>query len=300
MVSMGKDLDFEGLKLVFRRSAALPQLPGSAHRLLEAIDSGEASATDLEKIITCDAALTGNLLRLANGADSGLPGGITSVRSAILRLGHRAVRSMCVSLSVQNLLSKEERSPSFDPARYAYHGVTVGFLARYIFARRKQKADFETKWLPEEFFAAGLVHDIGHALLARVAPNIHAAVCTSAEANGTSFNDDFERTYGGSIGELGAIAAATWGFPTVFQTSIAFAEKPFDATEETTAIYCLNYANALAVQMRATIEIWHFQDQVDPMIQSDVGLDEKEEENLLKIVSAQTETYLASSGCLAA
>ena len=300
MVSMGRDLDFEGLKLVFRRSAALPQLPGSAHRLLDAIDSGEASATDLERIITCDAALTGNLLRLANSADSGLPGGITSVRSAILRLGHRAVRSMCVSLSVQNMLGKDERSPSFDPARYAYHGVTVGFLARYIFARRKQKGEFDSKWLPEEFFAAGLVHDIGHALLARVAPGIHSAVCGSAEANGTSFNADFEKTYGGTIGELGAIAATTWGLPSFFQSAIAFCEKPFDTTEENTAIYCLNYANALAIRMHATIEIWPFSEEPDPMVQSDVGLDEKEIENLLKIVAAQTDTYLMNSGCLAA
>ena len=300
MVSMSRDLDFEGLELVFRRSAALPQLPGSAQRLLDAIDSGEASATDLERIITCDVALTGNLLRLANSADSGLPGGITSVRSAILRLGHRAVRSMCVSLSVQNMLGKDERSPSFDPARYAYHGVTVGFLARYIFARRKQKGEFDSKWLPEEFFAAGLVHDIGHALLARVAPEVHSAVSCSAEANGVSFNADFEKTYGGTIGELGAIAAATWGLPSFFQSAIAYCEKPFDATEENTAIYCLNYANELAVKMRATIEIWPFAEEIDPMISSDVGLDEKEVDNLLKIVATQTDTYLTNSGCLAA
>ena len=300
MVSMSRDLDFEGLKLVFRRSAALPQLPGSAHRLLDAIDSGAASATDLERIITCDAALTGNMLRLANSADSGLPGGITSVRGAILRMGHRAVRSMCVSLSVQNLLSKDEHSPSFDPARYAYHSVAVGFLARYIFARRMQKEHFESKWLPEEFFAAGLVHDIGHALLARVAPGVHSAVSGSAEANRTSFNADFAKTYGGSIGELGALAATAWDLPQFFQSAIMFSENPLEAPDENTAIYCLNYANVLAARMGATIEKWHFADEVDTMVESDVGLDEKEVESLLKIVASQTDLYLASSGYLAA
>jgi HD-like signal output (HDOD) protein len=297
---MSRDLDFEGMKLVFRRSAALPQLPGSAHRLLSAIDSGEASATDLERIITCDPSLTGNLLRLANSAESGLPGGITTVRGAILRLGQRTVRSMCVSLSVQNLLSKDERSPSFDPMRYARHSVGVGFLARYIFARRKQRGEFETKWMPEEFFAAGLTHDIGHALLSRVAPNNHAAISSSAEANAKSFSEEFEATYGGSLGELGAIAAETWGLPTCFHSTIRYCEHPFETEEESVAVYCLNYANYLAGKMGLGIERWDFASSLDPMVESEVGLKEQEVESLLQIVSGQTEVYLAHSGCLAA
>ena len=170
MALMGKDLDFEGLKIVFRRNTALPQLPGGAIRLLKAIDSGEATAADLERIITCDAALTANILRLANSADSGLPAGITTVKAAILRLGQRAVRSMGVSLTIQALLSSESNATGFSAKRYARHCVTTGFFCRYLFARKKLLGDFESSWTPEEAFSAGLMHDLGHALLSRVVP----------------------------------------------------------------------------------------------------------------------------------
>lgn len=300
MSQFSKDLDLEGLKLVFRRSGALPQLPGSAVRLLEAIDSGEASARDLERIITCDAALTANLLRLANNAESGLPSGITTVRAAILRLGQRSVRSMGVSLTIQAMLGGESFGGSFDPFRYAQHSVAVGFLCRYIFARRKQLGEFQTRWSTEEFFSAGLLHDLGHALLSRVAPGVYAMVCNKAEQMSCSVNMAFQELYGGSLGSLGAVAAHTWGLPKVFIPAIEFCDTPTEAQDDLMALYCLNYADHLAAAMELTIEPWKFEVPLDPLVAADVALEETEVESVTSIVRAQTETYLSNSGCKAA
>lgn len=300
MSQYSKDLDLEGLKLVFRRAGALPQLPGSAVRLLEAIDSGEASARDLERIITCDAALTANLLRLANSADSGLPSGITTVRAAILRLGQRSVRSMGVSLTIQAMLGGETFGGAFDPFRYAQHSVAVGFLCRYIFARRKQLGEFQTRWSTEEFFSAGLMHDLGHALLSRVAPGVYDMVCNSAEQKATSVNVAFHEFYGGTLGSLGAVAAHTWGLPKVFIPAIEFCDSPTEAQDDLMALYCLNYADHLATSMKLTIEPWAFEVPLDPLVAADVALDEAEVESVKAIIRAQTDSYLSNSGCKAA
>lgn len=300
MSQYSKDLDFEGLKLVFRRSGALPQLPGSAVRLLEAIDSGEASARDLERIITCDASLTANLLRLANSADSGLPSGITTIRAAILRLGQRSVRSMGVSLTIQSMLGGEAANGPFDPLRYARHTVAVGFLCRYIFARRKQMGEFQTRWSTEEFFSAGLMHDLGHALLSRVVPGVYAMVCNAAEQGGKGVAQTFQDLYGNSLGVLGAEAARTWGLPKAFLPAIEFADRPTECDEDLMALYCLHYADHLATQMQLTIEPWSFTVELDPLAAADVALDEGEVGSVLEIVRAQTESYLQTSGCMAA
>jgi HD-like signal output (HDOD) protein len=301
MSQYGKDLDFDGLRLLFRRAGVLPQLPGSAHRLLNAIDSGQASAADLERIITCDAALTANLLRLANSADTGLPGGITTVRSAILRLGQRAVRSVCVSLTVQGLLGMELIGGLFDARRYARHAIATGFLSRYVFARRQQRETFETQWHPDEFFAAGLLHDLGLALLARVAPNTYAMIATSAESKGIAFAQEFADVYGSGLGTLGGDAARAWGLPQVFYAAIEFSEVPSESTEEQTALYCIHYANYLAVKMGARIEPWAYDPQLDALAQSEIGLDEEEIEAVLQVVDGQTTAYIsAASAGLAA
>jgi len=300
MSQYSKDLDFEGLKLVFRRTGSLPQLPGSAVRLLEAIDSGEASARDLERIITCDAALTANLLRLANSADSGLPSGITTVRAAILRLGQRSVRSMGVSLTIQSMLGGESVNGPFDPFRYAQHSVAVGFLCRYIFARRKQLGEFQTRWSTEEFFSAGLLHDLGHALLSRVVPGVYAMVHSNAEQGRKSVNSAFFSLYGQPLGSLGAEAARTWGLPKVFIPAIEFCDSPTEAEDDLMALYCLHYADHLATKMGLTIEDWEFETELEPLVAADVALDENEVGSVLEIVRAQTDNYLATSGCKAA
>lgn len=300
MAQFTRDLDFEGLRLVFRRASALPQLPGSAIRLLEALDSGEASAKDLERIITCDGALTANLLRLANSADTGLPSGVTTIRSAILRLGQRAVRSVAVSLTIQGLLSGEGSLGPFNPQRYAKHTIAVGFLARYLFARRRQISAFETKWSTDELFAAGLLHDIAYALLARVSPNVFQMISTSAEVKMCSVAAEFQECYGQPMGELGADAARTWNLPKLFIPAIQYIDNPCEVEEENIPIYCLHYADRLVRQCGLTIEPWAIESEIDPMVQSELAIPEAELEGVLTIIQGQTESYLQSAGCMAA
>jgi HD-like signal output (HDOD) protein len=255
----------------------------------------DASSKDLERIITCDTALTANLLRLANSAECGLPSGVTTVRAAIMRLGQRAVRSVAVSLTIQGLLSGDGSASSFSAARYAKHSIAVGFLARYIFARRKQREAFETNWSPDEAFAAGLLHDLGHALLARVAPNVYSMVSTSAEAKFASVSEEFLQMYGRSLGALGAEAAQTWNLPRLFVPAIQHSESPIDAEEELIPIYCIHYADQLVKRADLTIERWSQQPSVDAMAQAEVALPDEEIEGAL-----QTESYLQMAGGIAA
>lgn len=299
MGNFGKELDIEGIKLVFRRSSALPQLPGSALQLLDAIDGGDASARDIERIISCDAALTANLLRLANSAAHGMPGSITTIRAAILRLGQRSVRSLCLSLSVQRLLSGDTGETSFNPRRYAKHAVTVGFLGRYIFARRKQKEDFESRWSTDEFFAAGLLHDIGHAILSKVAPGVYSLVCNEAEQKRVPVNVAFRNLYGQGLGALGAEAARTWGLPGVFVPAIEYSENPTESESEQTELNCLNYADHLAVKYGATIEPWPCEVELDTMVESDVALADEEVEGVVSLVEMQTDSYLSDTALAA-
>jgi len=87
------DQDFETLKILFTRSSALPNLRASSMKLVQRIDNGAPSAAELEKVIAADPALTAKMLKAASSVIMARDGnGITTIRGAILHLGHQSVR----------------------------------------------------------------------------------------------------------------------------------------------------------------------------------------------------------------
>src|SRR5436309_2216856 len=131
LVSMARS-DYERLLLLFRRSHGLPQLPGIAIKLIEAVDSGDASSRDLERIISADPVLASRVLRLANTATFGSSSGaVSTMPMAIMRLGQRSVRALAVSLLMQNVTNGPKVPPAF-AQRLANHSLFVAFLSRYI------------------------------------------------------------------------------------------------------------------------------------------------------------------------
>jgi hypothetical protein len=129
----------------------------------------------------------------------------------------------------------------------------------------------------------------------------YAMIATSAESKGIAFAQEFADVYGSGLGTLGGDAARAWGLPQVFYAAIEFSEVPSESTEEQTALYCIHYANYLAVKMGARIEPWAYDPQLDALAQSEVGLDEEEIEAVLQVVDGQTTAYIsAASAGLAA
>ena len=118
-------LNYDKLRILFRRASTLPPLPRGAARLIEEIDSDTSCAVTLERIISTDPALTTEVLRVASSATSGTRGGITSLRQAILLLGQRSIRALAVSLSLRTLMKQGNRSIRFEGTRFARHSLFV-------------------------------------------------------------------------------------------------------------------------------------------------------------------------------
>ena len=265
----------------FKRTMSLPTLPHAATALIRAIDGGEATAADLERIIAADPSLSTMLMRAAAIAFGGNPP--TSLRMAILRLGQREIRTVAISLSVKRVLH-EDPTCRFDVTRYARHSLTVGFLARYLSARRQQKEPFESKWSADELFAAGVLHDIGLPLLARVAPEDYSRVELLARRTGQSFQFTFTRIFACELGELGALVAKLWELPPVFTETMRDMHAPWRIPKEMVALSSLSYADYLANQFGATLEDWEVANEPILEAEIEVGIDPVEQENLKIVV----------------
>src|SRR5262245_52551879 len=106
-------------------------LPDVVIRINELIDSGEATNTELERVILNDPALTAKLLRFANSSYFGLSGKVETVLRAISIIGHKELRNMVIASSVTETF-KGIPSDLVNMDTFWYHSVTCGVTARLL------------------------------------------------------------------------------------------------------------------------------------------------------------------------
>jgi putative nucleotidyltransferase with HDIG domain len=148
----------------------LPVQPGAAMRLLWMLEDPRTSAADLGRLIESDPALSTQVIRLSNATFYGLSGKVSSAWRAVTVLGLSTVRAMATTAAF-DLFSDKGHSV---PDDFWQHSVTAGAAAAAI-ARR-------VNIQPNDAFSAGLLHDLGTALVFRRAPRrFHDAGATHAE-----------------------------------------------------------------------------------------------------------------------
>jgi HD-like signal output (HDOD) protein len=128
-------------------------------RLVATLGDETISFTHLAALIEKDTLLAGHLLRLVNSAIYSRGREVTSVPRAISILGVTRLRNFAVSLLVARMWSRVRLPQSFSLARFNLHGVATAIAADLLAQR-----------IPVEYyegaFAAGLLHDVGKALVA--------------------------------------------------------------------------------------------------------------------------------------
>ncbi len=291
-------MDFERLKLLCERAVSLPPIPASVFRLMEILEGDGASAAQIAAITAADPMLCTKILRAAND-QLGFGGlsRITSVQGAVLRLGHKAVRSIAVSLGVQAMFNSKNKECLFDSLCYARHSILVGLLARYVYTRRLMKGPVPDNMAAEEVFASGVLHDLPVALLAWVGPTAYDRVHLYCKAHRVTIEHGFEDVFEGSIRDLGTRAIKTWGLPEAFSLTTEFVDRPIEATKYQIPIMAINYASAVAdstvTEKKGFASApWSCAVDVSEAVQEEVGLAAEELEIVFPKVLSQVEFYL--------
>src|SRR5215510_1514123 len=131
----------------------LPVQPGAAMRLLWMLEDPRTSAADLGRLIESDPSLSTQVIRLANTAFYGLSGKVSSAWRAVTVLGLSTVRAIATTAAF-DLFSEKTCSV---PDDFWSHSVTTAAAAA-VLARR-------VGIQPNDAFSAGLLHDVGTALV---------------------------------------------------------------------------------------------------------------------------------------
>ncbi len=135
----------------------LASLPDIYFKIREVVQSPVSSAASIARVVGTDPNLSLRLLRLVNSAFYAFPTPIRSIPRAIAIVGVRELSSLALAASTMNVFT-EIPSEYVDMKSFWKHAVACGVLARVLAVQKKIRRD-------EQYFLAGLLHDVGRAIL---------------------------------------------------------------------------------------------------------------------------------------
>jgi HD-like signal output (HDOD) protein len=206
----------EGIRRVVGGLQQLPSLPDTYWQLVRATEDPNVAIGDIAKIVERDPAMSVKVLQLVNSAYFGLAQKTESIGRAVTYLGIENLKGLLVAVhvfsadsfpAIEGLSSTQMRDEA----------VLTGTLARQIVKDPK---------LADAAFAAGIVHDVGHLVLARDPSKRYGEVWRAARASGEPIRIVELRELGVTHAMVGAYLLGVWGLPFILAETVAFHDTP--------------------------------------------------------------------------
>jgi HD-like signal output (HDOD) protein/CheY-like chemotaxis protein len=213
-------LDSQLLRELVSRIPCLPSLPSLHNEITAELRKEDPSVERVSQIISRDIAMTGKILQLVNSAFFGLSHPVANVSEAVLYLGLTTVRALVFSVQIFS---------QFDGR--AIKEFSLDDLSRHcwktgVFARRIAQAEHGDAKIDDHCFLAGLLHDLGHLILATGLPEQYSPLLREARASGTSIVELEQKSFGATHAEVGAHLLGLWGLPMPVIEAVALHHQP--------------------------------------------------------------------------
>ncbi|MGW8193569.1 MAG: HDOD domain-containing protein [Desulforhopalus sp.] len=195
----------------------MPSLSATVGKVMEICSRTDASPNDLNKVISLDPVLTGQVLRLINSAYYSLINKVTSLTRAITMLGMNTVKNMALSTAIIQAVAGINKSRALATTSFWAHSIATGVSARLL---------GECKNLPvierEELFLSGLLHDLGKIPFG----DEYSEVLGVAQRECLPLNEVEKDVLGIDHQEVGLMIADKWNLNQVIASSIGTHHNP--------------------------------------------------------------------------
>jgi putative nucleotidyltransferase with HDIG domain len=164
------------LKQIQTYIARLPSLSTTAAKVLETCNNPESSPNDLNRVISLDPLLTGQVLRLINSAYYSLRHPVSSLTRAIIMLGINTVKNLVLSCAILEQIRHKQSFRALSAEKFWAHSLGVGVIAKCLAVVKGVSLAEQ-----EEFFICGLLHDLGKIPLNQKFPDEYLKALEMAE-----------------------------------------------------------------------------------------------------------------------
>ncbi|HEX6993749.1 MAG TPA: HDOD domain-containing protein [Gammaproteobacteria bacterium] len=183
----------------------LPGFPEAVLRIQRTMQTPDASADDVVRVLSAEPALAARALQIANSVQFRRTGAeVTDLRTAVSRLGFNLVRSIAVAHAIEQLRLRETYSAS---ARRELESIWRSSIevaaAAYVIAKHCARVN------PDQALLAGLLHVLGRLY-----------IVMRAEGIGGTPDAELASAAAQHQGEVGRLILASWGLPESLQRAV--------------------------------------------------------------------------------
>lgn len=215
------------LKKIQAYIARMPSLSTTVIKVLETCNNPNASAYDLKRVISLDPVLTGRVLKLINSAYYSLGRPISSLTRAIILLGINNVKNLALSFAVLDSFKGKRTGRSFSADEFWTHSLGVGVVAKSLAAIKEVPSSAR-----EEYFIAGLLHDLGKLPLQSQLKEEYDLAYDFARRHESQLYDSEINHLGLDHCTVGRLIARKWRLGLPLVDSLSHHHHPDESSEE--------------------------------------------------------------------
>ncbi len=134
----------------------MPGFSTTGTKVIEVCNRPVTSSHDLNRVISLDPVLTGKVLKLVNSAYYSLGKEVTSLTHAIILLGINTVKNLALGTAILESIGGKDSFRCLSMDDFWVHSLGVGVISRSLASLTGIPVGEE-----EEYFVAGLLHDLG-------------------------------------------------------------------------------------------------------------------------------------------
>jgi putative nucleotidyltransferase with HDIG domain len=263
----------------------MPSLPTSVAKVLEVCNNPQTSPADLNHVISLDPVLVGRVLKLINSAYYGLSQQVTNLVRAIIMLGINTVKNLALSSAVLGNLASSKAAAGLNMEGFWRHSLCVGVAAKAI--AKKRGVDSKQT---EEYFAAGLLHDIGKIPLNAVLSQDYMLTVSTSDREKLSLVRAEDRNLGINHSTAGAMIVKAWKLDGAVGDAIIFHHNHLEYEEShRDLLYTIILANRFASQMEIGFSGDRYPEKPGPSIWETLGITMEIFDDIEPVVNSEIE-----------
>jgi len=251
-----------------------------------------ASMEGLVGIISADAGLTANFLRVVNSTRPAET--LNTVAMGAKELGLRRLRSIVLSGKLASVRSDESPDSALDLPGFERHCLAVGSAAEMIAEKLSSSVD------PAHAFTCGLLHDVGKLVLSQVLPKSYRRVLERVN-QGSGNIADYERQIIGTDHTIAARRLAEhWKLGQSFQQVLWMHHHPIEtlpaSLSERQLVGIVSLADTIARQQRFGFSGNYVFPQSSRQIAVEIGLSLEDLDEILECLPERIEQHAEGLG----
>ncbi|MCA9417567.1 MAG: HDOD domain-containing protein [Candidatus Omnitrophica bacterium] len=222
--TIGDTQDIEAFRRKLEEADALPSIPTTVLELMDLLNQEDSTNEDLSQVVSQDQGLVARTLKMVNSAGMGLRQQVTSIQQAIGLLGRSQIRQICLGGGVWDSLQPYAEKANFDLMAFEKHSQTAAEIAR-VLAERTSHA------IPDDVYAAALLHDIGKFLLLEYDGETYSQTLNRATQEKANLEELEFETMGWTHPVVGGWLTDYWELPRPVRETVRWHHHPEERME---------------------------------------------------------------------